>query len=368
MTLRTDEIDHFLQDAGWSEAARTPLGADASTRSYTRLSLNGRTAFLLDQPQGAESPVAPKDASPEARAALGYNAIARLAGADVGRFAAVSHYLRDLGISAPEIYAVDAAKGLVLVEDLGDSLYADVIRQGGDEAQLYDAAAELLARMHQRPAPENLAKGVPLFTYDETALIAETDLLTEWYFPLALGRKATAEEVDEHRTLWRSSLHELKRLPEVIVHRDFHAQNLLWLPQRTGTARVGVIDFQDMVAGSPAYDLISLTEDARRDVSPALANRTTDTYLKARATLGQPLEKGRFAAEMAFFAAQRNAKIVGIFSRLYKRDGKEKYLNYLPRVWGYLSHDLSHPAMRLLSDWYNARISPDVRNENFSLL
>lgn len=367
MTHRSEDIDHFLLDAGWSQATRTPLGADASTRSYTRLTLKGRTAFLLDQPQGAESPVAGKTASVESRRKLGYNAIARLAGADVGRFAAVSRLLRTQGISAPEIYAVDAAKGLVLIEDLGDSLYADVIANGGDAGALYDAAAELLAHMHARPAPEDLAPGVPLFAYDEAALIAETDLMTQWYFPLALHRQASADEVAEHRDLWHRCLGALNRLPPVIVHRDFHAQNLLWLPERKGIARVGVIDFQDMVAGSPAYDLISLTEDARRDVSPDLAKRTTDTYLHTMQANGHPLDEARFSAEMAFFAAQRNAKIVGIFARLYKRDGKEKYLEYLPRVWRYLTGDFSHPAMRLLSDWYNARISRDLRNETVSL-
>jgi aminoglycoside/choline kinase family phosphotransferase len=147
----------------------------------------------------------------------------------------------------------------------------------------------------------------------------------------------------------------------VFVHRDYHAENLLWLPERDGLARVGLIDFQDAVAGSAAYDLISLTEDARRTVSPELAEAATRHYLAAMKQQGSPVDEAQFRHEMAVMAAQRNAKIVGIFARLYSRDGKARYLAFLPRVWGYLARDLSHPALARLQAWYDRVIPQDKR-------
>jgi N-acetylmuramate 1-kinase len=146
----------------------------------------------------------------------------------------------------------------------------------------------------------------------------------------------------------------------VLVHRDYHAQNLLWLPERKGLERVGLIDFQDAVAGSAAYDLISLVEDARRDVSPAIAEHTTRHYLTTMRAQGKTLDEDSFRAEMAVMAAQRNAKIVGIFARLFARDGKRRYLGYLPRVWSYLENDLRHPLLADLSAWYD-RVLPKAR-------
>lgn len=358
--LRQQEMEDFLARAGWGAARVAPLPGDASTRRYARLHLNGRTAMLMDQPQGAEAPVAPAHADEAARRALGYNAVARLAGADCARFAAASAWLRSHGLAAPEIYAADCAGGFLILEDLGDALFADVLAEGGDEKELYEAAVKVLAKMHAADAPVQLSADKPLFDYDLIALGAETDLLTEWFMPLALGRKATEAELAEHRRLWQAALAGLDGR-RVFVHRDYHAQNLLWLPQRQGLARVGLIDFQDAVAGSPAYDLISLTEDARRTVSPELAEAATRDYLKAMTAQGSPLDEAAFRHEMAVMAAQRNAKIVGIFARLYSRDGKARYLAFLPRVWAYLERDLAHPALADLRAWYDRTIPKDKR-------
>jgi N-acetylmuramate 1-kinase len=361
MSNRLEEIDAFLNSAGWGVGERVAIPGDASTRRYFRLNRNGRPAILMDQPQKAESPAAPLGASVETRRGLGYNALARLAGADCARFVAVARHLRGLGLSAPEIYAADPALGLVLIEDLGTALYADVVANGGDAVELYARAVEVLARLHAHPAPGELASGVPLHRYDEAALAAEVDLMTEWFFPVALGRAATQAEVAQHRALWRATLAPVLGAPSVFVHRDYHAQNLLWLPQRAGAAAVGLIDFQDAVAGSPAYDLVSLIEDARRDVSPELARAITAHYLAAMAAQGTPRDSERFAVEAAIAAAQRNAKIVGIFARLYKRDGKAAYLEYLPRVWSYLDRDLDHPALGELKRWYDSLIPQSAR-------
>jgi N-acetylmuramate 1-kinase len=361
MSDRQTAMTEFLARSGWGEAIVTPLPGDASTRRYARLALKDRKAMLMDQPQAAEGAVAPPGASDEARRALGYNAVARLAGADCARFAAAAGWLRGQGFAAPEIYAADHASGFVILEDLGDALFADVLADGGDEKTLYQAAVEVLAKIHANDAPDALSSDKPLFDYDQTALVAETDLLTEWFLPLALGRIASEEETAEHRRLWRAALAQIGQGRRVFVHRDYHAQNLLWLPERDGVARVGLIDFQDAVAGSPAYDLISLTEDARRDVPPDIAEAATAHYLTAMTAQGTPLDEARFRREMAVMAAQRNAKIVGIFARLSKRDGRVRYLAFLPRVWGYLERDLAHPALADLQAWYDRVIPKDKR-------
>jgi aminoglycoside/choline kinase family phosphotransferase len=344
----------FLARSGWGAAKVTPLPGDASTRHYARLTAEGRSALLMDQPQHAEAPPAPEHAGTAERQALGYNAVARLAGADTRRFAAVAEHLRHRGLAAPQIHAADHAQGFVVLEDFGDTLYADVLAHGASEAPLYKAAVEVLAKLHAEAAPARLGAGMPLYEYDETALLAETDLLTEWFLPLALGRPATEGEQAEHRALWRATL--LPPEERVLVHRDYHAQNLMWMPERHGFGRVGLIDFQDAVAGPRAYDLVSLTEDARRDVSPALAELATAHYLDAARSHGARLDEARFRTEMAVMAAQRNAKIVGIFARLYKRDAKPRYLALLPRVWGHLERDLSHPALAQLAAWYDRTI------------
>jgi len=351
----------FLRAAGWGDAEIAPLPGDASTRHYARLHHNGRRAMLMDQPQAAEAAVAPPDADEATRRALGYNAVARLAGADCRRFSAASEYLRARGLAAPAIHAADYSRGWLVLEDLGDALFSDVLAEGGPEEDLYKAAVEILARLHSEGAPDNLAPGLPLFAYDEIALIAETDLMLEWFFPLALGRKPSDAEYREHRALWRKALDAIAGSERVFVHRDYHAQNLIWLPEREGLARVGLIDFQDAVAGSRAYDLISLTEDARRDVSPELGEIAVRHYLAAMHGQGTPLDEAQFRAEMAVMAAQRNTKIVGIFARLYARDGKRRYLSYLPRVWRYLERDLNHPLLADLGAWYDRLIPPARR-------
>ena len=356
---RSEAIDAFLAASGWGTAKRAPLPGDASTRRYERLAMGGRVAMLLDQPQSAETPVAGASATPDQRRALGYNAVARLAGADCGRFIAAANYLRGRGLSAPEILAADLKQGLIVIEDLGDGLFADVV-DGANELELYRSAAQVLAALHADRAPALLPPDKDLHAYDETAMLAEVDLLTDWFMPVALGRAATADEIAEHRALWRAALASLKHDP-VFVHRDYHAQNLLWLPQRSGVARVGLIDFQDAVAGSKAYDLISLIEDARRDVAPQIALATTRHYLDAMKAQGTALDEAAFSGQMAVMAAQRNAKIAGIFARLHKRDGKARYLALLPRVWGYLNRDLEHPAMYGVKAWYDKTIPREAR-------
>jgi len=359
---RNDLMLDFLAGAGWGAAERRPLPGDASTRRYIRLHLGGRTALLMDQPQNVETATAPAAATPDQRRALGYNALARLAGADCGRFVATADYLRRCGLKAPEIYAADIPHGFLVIEDLGNDLYTDILQRDGDERGLYEAAIDALVALHELPAPAQLSPEKPLFAYDEAAMLAEIDLLTDWFFPLALGRTADAAETGHHRALWSTALKHLDGGPKVFVHRDYHAQNLLWRGSLSGLARVGIIDFQDAVSGSPAYDIVSLLEDARRDVSPDLGEAMTVHYLGRSRCGNSAGDRDHFRASAAVLAAQRNVKIAGIFARLAKRDSKPRYLAHLPRVWGYLERDLRHEVLAPVKDWYGATIPPVARN------
>jgi N-acetylmuramate 1-kinase len=315
----------------------------------------------MDQPPKAEAPPCPPGATPEERRVLGYNAVARLAGADCGRFIAAANFLRARGLAAPEVYASDAAHGFVLLEDLGNDLYADVLGNGVDEALLYGTAIDAIARMHAEPAPKCLSPDISLHGYDQTACVAETDLMTEWFMPLALGRAATSDEVGEHTALWRDALDTVSARQPVFVHRDYHAQNLFWLPARSDVGRVGMIDFQDALAGNRSYDLISLLEDARRDVAPEIVHAMKLRYLAAIVAQGCALDVETWAAELAVTAAQRNTKIAGIFARLANRDRKPQYLAYLPRVWHHLEADLAHPVLSELRAWYDRTIPRERR-------
>ena len=363
MSNRSEAMHAFLKQAGWNGATVTPLAGDASTRRYFRVATSGRKAMLMDQPPHAETPVAPIDATPEQRHKLGYIAVARLAGADVGRFVAVANYLHAQGLTAPKIYAADIPNGFALLEDLGDDLYADVLEKGGNERELYLSAADVLAKLHENPAPKMLDPRTPLLDYDETAQIGEIDLMTEWFMPMALGRAATDDEVREHRALWKAALDKTRAHPPVLVHRDYHAQNLLWLPHKSDHTRVGILDFQDAVAGSRAQDLMHLVQDARRDVSPEVTDATIARYLETSRARGYALDKEQFGAEMATISGQRLARIAGVFARLYKRDNKPRYLDYLPRVWGHLNKDLEHPALAPLKTWYDRHIPKSVRSK-----
>jgi N-acetylmuramate 1-kinase len=363
MSDRDAAMRDFLKRAGWGDAMLTPLPGDASTRRYFRVTLNGRKAMLMDQPQHAETPTAGADATAEYRRKLGYIAVARLAGADVGRFVAVASYLHAQGLTAPQIYAADPKAGFALLEDLGDDLFDQVLLNGGDERELYTTAADVLAKLHEQEAPAMLDAKTPLLAYDETAQLGEIDLMTEWFMPMALGRVATDDEVHEHRSLWKAALDSTRVHPPVLVHRDYHAQNLLWLPSKSGAGRVGILDFQDAVAGSRAQDLMHLVQDARRDVSLDVTNATIRRYLDTSRARGHALDEDQFGAEMAIISGQRLARIAGVFARLYKRDGKPRYLDYLPRVWGHLNQDLAHPALSGVKKWYDRTIPVEKRGK-----
>jgi aminoglycoside/choline kinase family phosphotransferase len=308
----------FLVATGWAEATAAPLAGDASARSYQRLTrADGATAVLMRS--GAD------DSTP--------------------RFLTIAHHLTTLGFSAPEVLAGDPQEGRLLLEDLGDSVFARLIEADpAAEPTLYRAAAGFLADLHRHPAPADLAVQTPAM------LAAAVAPAADWY----LGR-GTAQPAAAAALAWalEPALATILPAPQpVLVHRDFHAENLIWLPGRAGAAQVGLLDFQDALIGHPAYDLVSLVEDARRDLSPGIRAAAVEEY--ARLTGSDP---AALDAAMAILGAQRNLRILGIFARLTLAAAKPRYVPLIPRVWGHLQRDLAHPALAPLAETV-ARLLP----------
>jgi aminoglycoside/choline kinase family phosphotransferase len=329
----------FLGRGAWGAAARAPLAGDASPRRYLRLTAaSGATAVLMD-------------ADPAT-------------GEDVRPFAALTGALRERGFSAPEVLEADTEAGFLLLEDLGDALYARVC--AGDpaaETTLYAAAVDLLAALHEDPPPA-VATGAgaahPVPPYDAAVLLREARLALEWWTAAAAG-PMSADATAEYDALVLDACAAAEPDRSALVLRDFHAENLIWLPERAGVARVGLLDYQDALAGSAAYDLVSLLEDARRDTSSELRAAMAARYVAAARARDPRFCAETFAADAAALAAQRNLKIVGIFARLWLRDGKPAYLDMIPRVWGHLTRDLAAPGLAALRGFVERHVpAPDA--------
>ena len=352
----------FLKGAGLAEAARAPLPGDASTRRYERLTTpGGASLMLMDQAPAAESPPADPSWTPQQRQAAGWNAVARLSAGRIEAFAAVAAHLKSLGLSAPEIPALDAPNGLAVLEDFGDALFARVIEDGADETPLYLTAIEALAALHEAGSPPQTLHGPggdwPLLTYDETALQGGADLFVEWLPRLDDRVAFDAAAVTAWREAWAPLVASGAGGASVMAHRDYHAENLIWLPERQGPARVGMIDFQDAVRAHPSWDLHSLLQDARRDVSPALEAEALDRYFALR----PQVDRATFMADYAGLAALNEARIIGIFARLIARDGKPRYRQFLPRMWRHLNANLEQPALAPVARWFDRHVPAEVR-------
>lgn len=310
-------LDEFLDKAGWGGSAVEPLIGDASFRRYFRVRRGGRSAMLMDAPPPHEDP---------------------------GPFLDVGRWLAEHGHRAPAIHAADRSRGLVLIEDFGQDRMRDWLDANAHaEHEVYERAIDALVRLHRSPPG-------PFAPYDLQTYQREASLFTEWYCP------AMRLRVDEegYRTAFEEVLRPMlpRQNPGVTVLRDYHAENIMLLQG----GHQGLIDFQDALVGHPAYDLVSLLQDARRDVSPDLERAMLDRYL------AQVDAEEDFEADYARLGAQRNAKIVGIFSRLWKRDDKPRYLAYIPRVWEAMERDLKHPALAPVAEWFAANIPQEVRD------
>lgn len=305
----------FLAATAWAGADIVALAGDASFRRYFRVRKDGRSAVLMDAPPEHE------DSRP---------------------FLTVARHLAGIGLRAPRILAQDLDRGLILMEDFGDARMKEVIEADpAIEYRLYAQAIDLLVGLHDAPAG-----GLP--PYDMAVYHREADLFPAWYAP-AVGLHVDA---GGYRAAWDAALAPLAdaRTVTVTVLRDYHAENIMLLDDGT----LGLLDFQDALSGHPAYDIVSLLQDARRDVSPELETAMIDRYRRRR-----PFDDAAYA----LLGAQRNAKILGIFTRLWKRDGKPRYLSLQARVWGCLERDLAHPALQPVKAWFDANIPEAARGK-----
>ncbi|MEM6622849.1 MAG: phosphotransferase [Pseudomonadota bacterium] len=316
-------IRRFLNAAGWASASLAPLAGDASNRRYLRVVDTDRIAVLMDAPPDQ--------------------------GEDTQPFIAVTNWLRALDLSAPQILAADNNMGFLLLEDLGDALFARHLQQKPkDSVPLYGAAVDLLLRVSRARAPDWMAD------YDKSVLEREAALFCDWWLPLSAGQTIADDARADFLGLVNEVTGTVAETRQIAVLRDYHAENLLWLPDRSAHANVGLLDYQDALAGHPAYDLVSLLEDARRDTELDLQQAMLARYL-----MGRPyLDRDAFLAAYSTLGAQRNLKIIGIFARLAVRDGKPRYLGLIPRVWGHLQNDLKHPALASLARWLAQNTEP----------
>jgi tRNA threonylcarbamoyl adenosine modification protein YjeE len=337
-------VNRLLNRAGWTDARREFLQGDASIRAYERLTKrDGSTAILMISPPRPDGPIL--------RYGKPYAAIAKLA-PDIRAFVAMAEGLRGLGYSAPALFDYSIEEGLALIEDLGEATIADA---GVADGARYAVAIELLADLHVRTLPESLKADDETYTppvYDIEAMLVEVELALDWYAPAIARVTPPSGARMQFLSIWRDLLGPILAEPTTWTLRDFHSPNLHWLGNRQGLARIGLIDFQDAVIGPPAYDVASLLQDARTDVPQDLEMRLAALYLRRRAAAEADFDAQRFAAAYAAMGAQRATKILGIFSRLDKRDGKPQYLLHLPRIERYLARNLAHPLLQPLALWY----------------
>ena len=331
MSEREGQRRGFAARAGWGDATYRLLAGDASTRHYERLTKGDATAVLMDDPPPGHS---------------------------VGTFGRIARLLRDMGYSAPKILDVDEALGFALLEDLGDDSFSALL-VGPDasslERTLYESATDCLVDLHRQPAPPDLPHYDPGWMLSDATLFLET----------AIDDAVEPVMAEEFEAAWHGPLDEATQGPAVLCLRDFHAGNLMWLPARgdggCGTSeisRIGLLDFQDARLGPAAYDLVSLLQDARRDLGAGLEQAMLARYLSTWPNL----DEAAFRAAYAILGAQRAVRIIGIFHRLAKQDGKPTYLAHLPRVWRHLDANLAHPALTPVRAWFERWIPSQARN------
>jgi len=327
VSAREQRIAAFLERHGWAAASRRPLAGDASFRRYERLTDGrGATILLMDAPPPQEN---------------------------VRPYCAVARHLTALGLSAPRILAADEEAGLLLIEDFGDANMATLLARGGAAVPLYRLALDTLVALHRHPR----ARDIALPAYDDARMLSEAAILLDWYVPALTGNAAPERARADYLAAWQDVLPRARGVPASLTLRDFFPDNLMLLAGREGIAACGLLDFQDAVIGPVSYDLVSLLEDARRDVPAELKTMLLERYLAAFPSL----EREAFATSAAVMAAQRNLRIVGVFTRLARRDGKPGYLAHIPRLWRLIEGAVVHPALAPVARWLEGHLPPALR-------
>jgi tRNA threonylcarbamoyl adenosine modification protein YjeE len=351
---RLRALRQFMTETGYIEARRRRMPGDASIRSYARLLADDDETFILmNSPKRPDGPAIYDGKS--------YSAAVHLA-EDVRPFVAIANGLRSRGFSSPVIHHADIDAGFLITEDFGTAGFVE-IDPPSPIAERYEVATDMLVALHRQTLPDTLPL-VPHVDYsiptlDVDALLVEAGLMLEWYLP-DRGVQPSGHLRSEFAAMWRELLQQSSASSTTWVLRDFHSPNLIWLSGRAGTARVGIIDFQDAVLGPPAYDLVSLLQDARVDIPEQFELTLFTRYVKSRRMADENFDAAAFASLYAIMSAQRNTRLLGTFARLNRRDGKPQYLRHQPRIWTYLNRSLAHPALSPVRAWYAANVPPPV--------
>ena len=347
-------IDRLIGGTAWSQAHHHYLNGDASTRGYTRLRADGASAMLMDWPRAPDGP--------PVRQGRTYSQIAHRA-EDVKPFVAVAEALREAGLAAPRIHAQDLDAGLLILEDFGDATFTKLAADGADFSEPYRLAVDALLMLRKRPPRRVLpASGIShiLPDFDREALGIEIELVVDWFLPAVRGAPTPQAVREEFAVLWDEQFDWLLSQPAGWVLRDYHSPNLLWRSGETGMARLGIIDFQDAMRGNLAYDLVSLLQDARLNLPAGLEAELLAHYSARAAATDAGFDARAFLRAYRLLGAQRATKILGIFTRLCRRDGKRAYLQHAPRVAGYLAENLNDPHLARLKSWYERELPGDV--------
>jgi N-acetylmuramate 1-kinase len=350
---RLKALRQFLTESGFADAKRRRMAGDASIRSYARLISDDGVFILMNSPKRPDGPAIYDGKS--------YSAAVHLA-EDVKPFVAIAGGLRGRGFSAPTIHHADLEAGFLITEDFGTAGFVEG-DPPGPITERYEAATDLLAALHRERLPDKLPLApdldYPIPCFDVHAMLVEIGLMLEWYLP-DRGIEPTATMRTEFMAIWRDLLQKTAASGPTWALRDFHSPNLIWLGDRAGIDRVGIIDFQDAVLGPAPYDLVSLLQDARIDIPETLELSLFTRYIKARRAADTAFDPADFAALYALMSAQRNTRLLGTFARLNRRDGKPQYLRHQPRIWTYLSRSLAHPSLAPVQAWYAANVPPPV--------
>lgn len=331
---RSLAMNAFLTGHDWKPEHRTLLADDASFRSYDRLTNGDRRAVLMNAPPPQE---------------------------DVRPFIHIARHLKRIGLRSPDIYASDVDLGFLLLEDFGDDTYTRLLSSSPNREQsLYELAVDVLIYLHTLPVSEMVPDNLDVYSLD--FYLTETRIFTEWYLPHVLGQNLPPEAAVSYQAVWHELFEFVLSQSRCLVLRDYHVDNLVLLGGASGTNACGLLDFQGALLGARSYDLMSLLEDARRDVSEQLVDHLKARYYAAFAELSTPgPERDAFEASYAILGAGRHAKVIGIFTRLCFRDAKPDYLVHIPRVWKLLERSLGHPMLQALADWFDTYVPKNVR-------
>ena len=317
MTSRSDEREQFLRSSDWQGCEMRALQQDASFRRYFRLHGGSQPALLMDAPPGLES---------------------------IDSFVTISAHLLDLGLSAPRVYLADPVLGLAILEDFGDATFTRLLDTGTREPELYQLATECLIALHTHPRALHIH-----LPRREASFADEVQLLCDWYWPEHWQTSCPDDARRAFSVAWAATLERLGTGHDALVLRDFHVDNAMLLPERSSIARCGLLDFQDAALGHAGYDLISLLEDARRDVAPEVSQACLSLYLKNAVPVN---EHAGFVQDCAILAAQRHTRVLGVFARLHQRDGKPHYLAHVPRLRRLLAGAIARAELQELADWH----------------